>query len=161
MFQTNFGYNILIDYAHTASSLENVLKTVKGYAKGKVICAWGVGGNRDSHKRPIMGRISGTYADYTILMSDQIRNEDPLKILQDIEVGVKEVTENYEIQIDRREGIRRAILLADKTDTILIPGFGHDMYQEIKGVRHPFDERKIIGEIIDKLIEEGYKSEEE
>ena len=149
------GLNILLDYAHTASSLENILKAVTSYAKGKVICAWGVGGNRDAAKRPVMGRISGKYADFTILMSDQIRFEDPLKILKDIEVGLKEVTDNYEIYVDRKEGIKRAIEIAKKEDTIIIPGFGHDMYQEINGVKHPFDERKVITEIIDKLIKEG------
>ena len=102
-----------------------------------------------------MGRISGKYADFTILMSDQIRFEDPLKILKDIEVGLKEVTDNYEIYVDRKEGIKRAIEIAKKEDTIIIPGFGHDMYQEINGVKHPFDERKVITEIIDKLIKEG------
>ena len=149
------GLNILLDYAHTASSLENILKAVTSYAKGKVICAWGVGGNRDAAKRPVMGRISGKYADFTILMSDQIRFEDPLKILKEIEVGLKEVTDNYEIYVDRKEGIKRAIEIAKKEDTIIIPGFGHDMYQEINGVKHPFDERKVITEIIDKLIKEG------
>jgi len=80
------GLTILIDYAHTPSSLESILTAVKTYAKGKVICAWGVGGNRDSAKRPVMGEISGRLADFTILMTDQARYEDPLKILKDIEI---------------------------------------------------------------------------
>ena len=75
------GLTILIDYAHTPSSLESILESVKAYAKGRIICAWGVGGDRDSKKRPIMGEISGRLADYTILMSDQVRTEDPLKNL--------------------------------------------------------------------------------
>lgn len=146
------GLNILLDYAHTPDSLENVLKTVKGYTKGRVICAWGVGGNRDSKKRPIMGKISGELADYTILMSDQIRNEDPKKILDEIAVGTKEVTDNFEIFINRKEGIRRAIEIATADDVILIPGFGHDKYQEINGVKYHFDERIIIREIIEDII---------
>ena len=82
------GLTIMIDYAHTPSSLESILTAVKTYAKGKIICAWGVGGDRDAKKRPIMGEISGRLADYTVLMSDQVRTEDPLKILKEIEVGV-------------------------------------------------------------------------
>ena len=80
------GITIMIDYAHTPSSLESILTAVNSYAKGRVICAWGVGGDRDSAKRPIMGEISGRLADFTVLMSDQVRTEDPLKILKEIEV---------------------------------------------------------------------------
>ncbi len=80
------GLTIMIDYAHTPSSLESILTAVNSYAKGNVICAWGVGGDRDSKKRPIMGEISGRLADFTVLMSDQVRTEDPLKILKEIEV---------------------------------------------------------------------------
>lgn len=149
--ENDLGLTILLDYAHTANSLENVLKTIKPNVKGKLICAWGVGGNRDKEKRPVMGRISGKYADYTILMSDQVRNEDPLKILQDIEKGLKEVTDNYEIIVDRREGIKKAIQMATKEDVIVIPGFGHDMYQEIAGVKYYFNEREVIRDIISEL----------
>lgn len=149
--ENDLGLTILLDYAHTANSLENVLKTIKPNVRGKLICAWGVGGNRDKEKRPIMGRISGKYADYTILMSDQVRNEDPLKILQDIEKGLKEVTDNYEIIVDRREGIKKAIQMATKEDVIVIPGFGHDMYQEIAGVKYYFNEREVIRDIISEL----------
>lgn len=151
------GLNILLDYAHTPSSLENVLQTVKNYAKGRVICAWGVGGDRDKVKRPIMGEISGRLADYTILMSDQVRTEDPENILRDIEKGLKPVTDKYEIIIDRKEGIERAIRIAEKEDTILIPGFGHDMYQEINGIKHHFDEREVIAEIVEKILREKNK----
>lgn len=150
-----FGLNILLDYAHTPSSLESILLAVRAYAKGKIICAWGVGGNREKTKRPIMGELSGKLADYTILMSDQVRFEDPLQILKDIEVGVKKHTNNYKIIVDRKEGIKEAIKMTGKEDTLLIPGFGHDMYQEINGVKHPFDERKVIKEIIEELKIEG------
>ena len=83
------GLKIMIDYAHTPSSLESILSTVKPYTKGRVICVWGVGGDRDSKKRPIMGEISGRLADYTVLTSDQVRTEEPMKILKDIEVRTK------------------------------------------------------------------------
>ena len=83
------GLTIIIDYAHTPSSLESILSTVKPYTKGRVICVWGVGGDRDSKKRPIMGEISGKLADYTVLTSDQVRTEEPIKILKEIETRIK------------------------------------------------------------------------
>ena len=152
------GLTILIDYAHTPSSLKSILESVKTYAKGRIICAWGVGGDRDSKKRPIMGEISGTLADYTILMSDQVRTEDPLKILKDIEVGVKKSGGKYTIIVDRTEGIRHAIDVATKDDIIVIPGLGHDLYLERNHVKYPYDERKVISQIIDEMIASGKKT---
>lgn len=151
------GLTILIDYAHTPSSLESILESVKAYAKGKIICAWGVGGDRDSKKRPIMGEISGRLADYTILMSDQVRTEDPLKILQDIEVGVKKSGGKYTIIVDRTEGIKHALEVATPEDIIVIPGLGHDLYLEKNHVKYPYDERKVIAQLVDELIAEGKK----
>ena len=151
------GLTILIDYAHTPSSLESILESVKAYAKGKIICAWGVGGDRDSKKRPIMGEISGRLADYTILMSDQVRTEDPLKILQDIEVGVKKSGGKYTIIVDRTEGIKHALEVATPEDIIVIPGLGHDLYLERNHVKYPYDERKVIAQLADELIAEGKK----
>lgn len=101
-----------------------------------------------------MGEISGKFADYTILMSDQVRGEDPEKILREIEAGLKNITKNYEIVIDRKEGIEKAIRMAKKEDTILIPGFGHDMYQEIKGVKYYFNEREVIADVVEKILKE-------
>lgn len=152
------GLTILIDYAHTPSSLQSILESVKSYAKGRVICAWGVGGDRDSKKRPIMGEISGRLADYTILMSDQVRTEDPLKILQDIEVGVKKSGGKYTIIVDRTEGIKHAIEVATSDDIIVIPGLGHDLYLERNHVKYPYDERKVIAELIDEMIATGKKA---
>lgn len=147
------GLTIIIDYAHTPSSLESILKTVKPYTKGKVICTWGVGGDRDSAKRPIMGEISGKLADYTILTSDQIRTEDPRKILSDIEVGLKKVTDNYTIILNRTDAIRHAISMATKDDTIVLPGLGSDLYIEYMGVKYPYDERVVIHDIIEEMLE--------
>ena len=146
------GLTIMIDYAHTPSSLESILTAVKTYAKGKIICAWGVGGDRDSTKRPIMGEISGRLADYTILMSDQVRTEDPLKILKEIEVGIIPTGKPYKIIVDRTEGIRYAISIAKPGDIIVIPGLGHDLYLEKDGVKYPYDERKVIAQIIDEML---------
>ena len=151
------GLTILIDYAHTPSSLESILESVKAYAKGRIICAWGVGGDRDSKKRPIMGEISGRLADYTILMSDQVRTEDPLKILQDIEVGVKKSGGDYTIIVDRTAGIKHALEVATPEDIIVIPGLGHDLYLERNHVKYPYDERKVIAQLVEELIAEGKK----
>ncbi len=151
------GLSIMIDYAHTPSSLESILTAVNSYAKGRVICAWGVGGDRDSAKRPIMGEISGRLADFTVLMSDQVRTEDPLKILKEIEVGIIPTGKPYKIIVDRTEGIRYAISIAKPDDIIVIPGLGHDLYLEKNGVKYPYDERKIISKLIDEMIENGEK----
>ena len=105
-----------------------------------------------------MGEISGRLADYTILMSDQVRTEDPLKILQDIEVGVKKSGGDYTIIVDRTEGIKHALEIATPEDIIVIPGLGHDLYLERNHVKYPYDERKVIAELIDEMIESGEKT---
>ena len=148
----------MIDYAHTPSSLESILTAVNSYAKGKVICAWGVGGDRDAAKRPVMGEISGRLADYTVLMSDQVRTEDPLKILKEIEVGIVPTGKPYKIIVDRTEGIRYAISIAKPGDIIVIPGLGHDLYLERNGVKYPYDERQVIAKIIDEMIASGERT---
>ena len=146
------GLTIMIDYAHTPSSLESILKTVKPYTKGRVICTWGVGGDRDAKKRPIMGEISGRLADYTILTCDQVRTEDPRKILREIEEGLKKVTDQYTVILHRTEAIRHAIKMATKDDIIVIPGLGNDLYIEYNGVKYPYNERTVIHDIIEELI---------
>lgn len=149
------GLTIMIDYAHTPSSLESILTAVNTYAKGRIICAWGVGGDRDATKRPIMGEISGRLADFTVLMSDQVRTEDPLKILKEIEVGIIPTGKPYKIVVDRTEGIRYAISIAKPGDIIVIPGLGHDLYLEKNGIKYPYDERKVISQLIDEMINSG------
>lgn len=148
------GIAIMIDYAHTPASLESILLAVKGYVKGRIICAWGVGGDRDREKRPIMGEISGRLADFTVLMSDQVRNEDPMQILTDIEKGLIPTGGEYRIVPDRTEGIAYAISMAKPGDMVLIPGLGHDKYLEKKGVKYPYDERLVIAEITEKLADD-------
>lgn len=149
------GLTIMIDYAHTPSSLESILTAVKSYAKGKIICAWGVGGDRDKAKRPVMGEISGRLADFTVLMSDQVRTENPLQILKDIEKGIIPTGKPYKIVVDRTEGIKYAISIAKKGDIIVIPGLGHDLYLEKNGIKHPYNERVVIAQIIDEMIANG------
>ena len=142
---------IMIDYAHSPESLENILKAVKSYTKGRVISVFGCGGDRDPNKRPIMGRISGNIADYTIVTSDNPRTEDPELIVKEIENGIKEVTNNYEVIVDRTDAIKRAIEIANSDDIVMLIGKGHETYQEINHVKHHYDEREIVKEIIDKM----------
>ena len=153
------GLTIIIDYAHTPSSLQSILETVKPYTKGRVICTWGVGGDRDAKKRPLMGEISGKYADYTILTSDQVRTENPKKILLEIESGLKKVTDQYTIILNRTEAIRHAIKVATKDDVIVLPGLGSDLYIEYMRVKYPYDERVVIHNIIDEIISGGQEKE--
>ena len=148
---------IMIDYAHSPESLENILQAVKSYTRGKVISVFGCGGDRDSGKRPIMGEISGRIADYTFITSDNPRTEDPQKIVDQIEEGIKKTKGNYKVIVDRKEAIKEAIQMATKRDIVVLAGKGHEPYQEINGVKYPFDERIIVREIIDQLEDEKKK----
>lgn len=139
---------IMIDYAHSPESLENILNAVKSYTRGRVISVFGCGGDRDSAKRPKMGEISGKIADFTIITSDNPRTEDPEKIVSQIEEGIKKTNGKYVCIVDRVEAIKYAIDMASKKDLILLAGKGHEPYQEINGVKHPFDERIIVDQII-------------
>lgn len=155
LFPNKLGLTIMLDYAHTPSSLESILSTVKPYTKGRLICVWGVGGDRDKAKRPIMGEISGNLADFTILTSDQIRSENPMDILRDIEVGIRKTSGEYTIIPHRTEAIKHAIYMATPEDMIVIPGLGNDMYIEYKGVKYPYNEREIINNIIDEMMQKN------
>lgn len=142
---------IMIDYAHSPESLENILNAVKSYTRGRVICLFGCGGDRDSGKRPIMGEISGRIADFTIITSDNPRTEDPKKIVGQIEEGIKKTKGKYTVIVDRMEAIKEAIKMADKKDIIVLAGKGHEPYQEINGIKYPFDERVIVNNIIQSI----------
>ena len=148
---------IMIDYAHSPESLENILQAVKSYTRGKVISVFGCGGDRDSGKRPIMGEISGRIADYTFITSDNPRTEDPQKIVEQIEEGIKKTKGNYKVIVDRKEAIKKAIQMATKRDIVVLAGKGHEPYQEINGVKYPFDERIIVREIIEELEDKKKK----
>ena len=147
----------MIDYAHSPESLENILQAVKSYTRGKVISVFGCGGDRDPGKRPIMGEISGRIADYTFITSDNPRTEEPQKIVDQIEEGIKKTKGNYKVIVDRTEAIKEAIKMATKRDIVVLAGKGHEPYQEINGVKYPFDERIIVREIIDQLEDEKKK----
>ena len=147
------GLTIMIDYAHTPASLEKILSAVKIYTKGRVISVFGCGGNRDRNKRPMMGEASGRVSDYTIITSDNPRDEEPEEIVKEIEKGIKKTKGKYECIVDRVEAIKKAIKMANQKDIIVLAGKGHEQYQEIKGKRYPFDEAKIVNEIIDEMEE--------
>lgn len=142
---------IMIDYAHSPESLQNILQAVKSYTRGNVISVFGCGGDRDSGKRTIMGEISGRIADFTFITSDNPRTEEPEKIVKQIEEGMKKTKGKYKVVVDRTEAITEAIKMATKRDIIVLAGKGHEPYQEINGVKHPYDERIIVNDIIDKL----------
>ena len=139
---------IMIDYAHSPESLQNILSEVKSYTRGKVISVFGCGGDRDKTKRPIMGEISGRIADFTFITSDNPRTENPDEIVKEIEEGIKKTKGKYKVVVDRTEAIKEAIAMATKLDIIVLAGKGHEPYQEINGEKFPYDERIIVNEII-------------
>ena len=151
MIDNSLELPIMVDYAHSPESLESILNAVKSYTRGRVICVFGCGGDRDQQKRPLMGEIAGRISDFTIITSDNPRNEEPEEIIKEIEEGIKKTKANYKVIVDRREAIKKAIEMANKLDIVVIAGKGHEMYQEVKGELKEFDEKKIILEIVDEL----------
>ena len=144
-------YPIMIDYAHTVDSLSNILKAVKTYTRGKVICVFGCGGDRDREKRPLMGEVAGKIADYSIVTTDNPRTEKPEDIIKEIEAGISKTKGKYEVIVDRKEAIKKAIKMMNKKDIVVICGKGHEKYQEINKEKIPFDEREIIKEILEEI----------
>lgn len=145
------GYSVFVDYAHTPDALENVLKTVRGFAEGRIITVFGCGGDRDRAKRPIMGEVAGRYSDRLVVTSDNPRSEDPFAIIKSIEEGVKKSGCTYEVIEQRRVAIRHAMEMAGEKDVIVVAGKGHENYQEINGVRHHFDDKETVMELLGEL----------
>ena len=145
-------YTVLIDYAHTPDGLDNVLRSVRDFCKGRLIAVFGCGGDRDPIKRPIMGRIGVELADLAIITSDNPRTEDPETIIRDIVAGVKPEMGEYAVIADRRKAIAYAMEIGKKDDIIVLAGKGHETYQEICGVKHHLDERE---EVVRCLQERG------
>lgn len=139
---------LMIDYAHTPGSLENILSAVKTYTRGRVICVFGCGGDRDAIKRPMMGEVSGNIADFTIITSDNPRTEEPEEIIKQIEEGIKKTKGKYEVIVDRKDAIKFAIDIANKNDIVIFAGKGHETYQIIGNKKYSFDEKEIIKEMI-------------
>jgi len=151
-------FRVLVDYAHTPDGLKQVLDTLVELPKKKLVCVVGAGGDRDRKKRPLMARIAQERSEIVILTSDNPRTEDPESILDEMEVGmVGTPGATHHRVVDRREAIRTAISLADSGDVVLIAGKGHEDYQEINHVRHPFDDRI---EATNALRARGYKGGE-
>ncbi|MBR5378977.1 MAG: UDP-N-acetylmuramoyl-L-alanyl-D-glutamate--2,6-diaminopimelate ligase [Clostridia bacterium] len=151
LLDTNTPYRVILDYAHSPDALENVLKSLRESTRGKLIALFGCGGGRDALKRPIMGAIGGKYADFCIITSDNPRGEEPMDIIDAIEAGIKPVTDQYIVIENRREAIRYALENALEGDTVVLAGKGHETYQEIKGVKHPFDEKEIVTELLNEM----------
>ena len=144
------GYTAVVDYAHTPDALENVLNTINEVlnGKGKVITVCGAGGNRDKGKRPIMAQTAAKLSDKVIITSDNPRFEEPQDIIKDMLAGLDSKLKKKVVSIvDRKEAIRTACMMAEKGDVILIAGKGHEDYQEIKGVKHHFDDKEVVREI--------------
>ncbi len=144
------GFLAVVDYAHTEDALERLIYTAKGLTKGKIITVFGCGGDRDRGKRPKMGAIATKLSDLVVITSDNPRTEDPADIITGIEAGT--VRKNYLIEPDRREAIKRAVMMASEGDIVLIAGKGHETYQEIGGRRYNFSDREVLEDAIRQMI---------
>lgn len=139
-------FSVYVDYAHTEDALKQVLQTIRSAHCGKLILIFGCGGDRDPYKRPVMGEVACSYADFSVITSDNPRSEDPISIIKQIEKGFW--SDNYHIIPDRREAIKYALSLCKENDTLLIAGKGHEKYQIIGDTSYPFDDVEIVKEIL-------------
>ena len=137
-------FTVMIDYAHNAMSLKSILSTVKEYEPERIVTIFGCGGNRSRDRRFDMGEISGKMSDFTIVTSDNPRDEEPMDIMKDIETGINKTGGLYTLIEDRQEAVKYGILNAKKGDIIIVAGKGHEDYQEIKGVRYHMTDRELI-----------------
>ncbi|MCB1064647.1 MAG: UDP-N-acetylmuramoyl-L-alanyl-D-glutamate--2,6-diaminopimelate ligase [Verrucomicrobiae bacterium] len=147
------NYRVYVDYAHTPDALENALKTIRELNPRRLITVFGCGGDRDQGKRPLMGAIAERLSDVAFLTSDNPRTEDPEQIIAQTKAGMKGA--RSVVVVDRRDAIEQAIKLAGERDIVLIAGKGHEDYQEINGVRHPFDDRLVANQCIAAKSESG------
>ncbi|MBT1704145.1 UDP-N-acetylmuramoyl-L-alanyl-D-glutamate--2,6-diaminopimelate ligase [Chryseosolibacter indicus] len=141
----------IVDYAHTPDAVKNVLETIAQFRTGneQVITVIGCGGNRDTTKRPLMASIACKLSDKVVLTSDNPRDEEPMAIIKDMQAGILPTEARKTIIIpDREEAIKTACMMAKEKDIILIAGKGHETYQEIKGIKHPFDDREVVARMI-------------
>ncbi len=145
-------YTVMIDYAHTPDSLENILSAVRGFTRGRLISVFGCGGDRDRTKRPVMGAISGRLADYTVITSDNPRTEDPERIVQDIEAGISPLQVAYTVIIDRTQAIRHALSIGREGDVIVLSGKGHETYQMFKDKTIHYDEREVVEALLKEMV---------
>lgn len=148
-------FAVVVDYAHTDDALLNTLRTARDLTDGRIITVFGCGGDRDRTKRQPMGEIAGEYSDLVFITSDNPRNEDPLKIIDEIELGVAKKTNDYQIISDRREAIHKAIVSAQTNDVVIIAGKGHETYQLVDGNKFHFDDREVAIEALESRNEEA------
>ena len=140
-------YTLIIDYAHSHDSLENILQSVKDFCKGRLIAVFGSSGGRDPGKRPLMGEVGARVADIAVITTDNARWEDPFTVIQEMLAGIPDQS-NCVVIVDRTEAIHYAMDIAEKDDIIVLAGRGHELYQESMGVKVPMDERKIVAEYL-------------
>jgi len=143
---TDRGFGVFVDYAHTDDALSRVLAELRRLKPKRILCVFGCGGDRDKGKRPLMAKAVAAGADLAVLTSDNPRSEDPLRIIGDTVAGLGSLP--HHVEPDRAAAIRLAITLAQPGDVVLIAGKGHEPYQEIAGVRHPFDDRAVAREVL-------------
>ncbi|MBN1895372.1 UDP-N-acetylmuramoyl-L-alanyl-D-glutamate--2,6-diaminopimelate ligase, partial [bacterium] len=147
---SNLGFRVVVDYAHSPDALENVLTACRGFTAGRLIAVFGCGGDRDRGKRPAMGRVAARLADLVFVTSDNPRTEGPEAIIRDILEGIPAGT-NYRVEADRASAIRLALGEARSGDTVVLAGKGHEPYQEVNGVKHPFDDREVAGKVLREM----------
>ena len=146
--ETNRDFSVIIDYAHTPDGLYNVIRTIRGFCKGRIITVFGCGGDRDAGKRPKMGRIAAELSDYCVVTSDNPRTENPVAIINDVVEGVKNGKCDYKVVVNRFEAIETALDMAKKDDVVLLAGKGHETYQILADRTIDFDEREIVRKLL-------------
>ena len=149
---TSRDFTVIIDYAHTPDGLENILKTLRAFANGRIITVFGCGGDRDKSKRSVMGEIASELSDYLIVTSDNPRSENPQEIIKDILKGCKNAEITVETVENRRKAIERALAIGEKDDIILLAGKGHETYQILGDKKIHFDEREIVSEYLNREV---------
>lgn len=147
------GASIFVDFAHTPDGLEKSLSVLKKYCKGRLVCLFGCGGNRDKGKRTVMGETAARLCDFSVLTSDNPRYEDPLDILAEIEQGYRRVSCKYVVVPDRERAIAYALEYLSSGDILLVAGKGAETTQEIMGIKYPFDDNAIIKKILKRMEE--------
>jgi UDP-N-acetylmuramoyl-L-alanyl-D-glutamate--2,6-diaminopimelate ligase len=151
LVQPGSRFTAIVDYAHTPDALKNVLETIAQFRSGneQVITVVGCGGNRDKTKRPLMASIACRFSDKVVLTSDNPRDEDPMTIIHEMQTGIGPSNARKTlVMVDREEAIKTACMMAKENDIVLVAGKGHEPYQEIKGVRYPFDDREVVARMI-------------
>ncbi len=155
VLDTHTPYKVILDYSHSPDAMENILRTAREFARSRLIIVFGCGGDRDHGKRPKMGEIAGRLADLSLITSDNPRTENPMDILAAIEEGIKPTGATYEVIENRREAIGRALQLAQDGDVVILAGKGHETYQDVNGIKRPFDEKQIVRELIAHMREDA------